>query len=111
MGISSFADEDITFTNISRLKIKESNRLEAIKNNLEKLGVNLEIIDEETCIVHPSKLKTPTTILSSYNDHRIFMTLAIISNNLDVTIDNELCINKSYPTFLEDFQSLEMEEN
>ena len=108
MGIACFASEDITFTNISRLRIKESNRIEAMKINLEKLGVNLEIIDEETCIVHPSKLKTPTSTLSSFNDHRIFITLSLITHLLDVTIDNETCINKSYPTFLEELKRMEV---
>lgn len=109
MGISAFASEDITFTNISRLKIKESDRLEAMRVNLEKLGCNLEIIDNETCIVHPSKLISPKSILSSYNDHRIFMTLAIITKELNVTIDNEECINKSFPTFIKELKKLETE--
>ena len=108
MGISCFASEDITFTNISRLRIKESDRIEAMRYNLEKLGVNLEIIDEETCIVHPSKLITPTTTLSSFNDHRIFITLCLITHLLDVSIDNETCINKSYPTFLEELKRMEV---
>ena len=108
MGIASFAEDDITFTNISRLRIKESDRIEAMQYNLEKLGVNLEIIDEETCIVHPSKLIQPTSILSSFNDHRIFITLSLITHALDVTIDNETCINKSYPTFLEELERMEV---
>ena len=108
MGISCFASEDITFTNISRLRIKESDRIEAMRYNLEKLGVNLEIIDEETCIVHPSKLIAPSTTLSSFNDHRIFITLCLITHLLDVNIDNETCINKSYPTFLEELKRMEV---
>ena len=76
--------------------------------NFKKLGVNLEIIDEETCIVHPSKLIQPTSILSSFNDHRIFITLSLITHALDVTIDNETCINKSYPTFLEELERMEV---
>ena len=110
MGISAFAEEDITFTNISRLRIKESDRVEAMRDNLEKLGVHLEIIDKDTCIVHPSKLKTPSKTLSSYNDHRIFMTLVLITHELkEVTIDDEKCVNKSYPTFLEDLKTIEKE--
>lgn len=107
IGLSCFSDEDITFTNTSRLQIKESNRLEAMKDNLNKLGIELEVINNDTFIVHHNKLKQPNEILSSYNDHRIFMTLAIITYNLDVYIDDELCVKKSYPTFLEDLKSLE----
>ena len=110
MGISAFAEEDITFTNISRLRIKESDRVEAMRDNLEKLGVTLELIDKDTCIVHPSKLKAPSKTLSSYNDHRIFMTLVLITHELkEVTIDDEKCVNKSYPTFLEDLKTIEKE--
>ena len=109
MGISAFAEDDITFTNIGRLKIKESDRLEAMRDNLKRLGCDLEVLDNDTCIVHPSKLSTPKSELSSYNDHRIFMTLAIITKELEVTIDNENCINKSYPTFIEELKKLELE--
>lgn len=106
IGLASFSTEPITFTNISRLKDKESNRLLAMKYNLEKLGAKLEIIDDNTCTIYPSKLKETNETLSSFNDHRIFMTLAIICHNIDITIDNYTCINKSYPTFLNDLNSL-----
>ena len=52
----------------------------------------------------------PTKTLSSFHDHRIFMTLCIITSHLDeVTIDDEECINKSYPDFLKDLASLRKE--
>ena len=72
------------------------------------LRSDLEVLDNETCIVHPSKLSTPKSELSSYNDHRIFMTLAIITKELEVSIDNENCINKSYPTFIEELKNLRL---
>lgn len=110
MALASFSNGDVVFTNISRLRLKESDRIEAMRINLEKLGVHLEIVDEDTCIVHPSKLIQPKEVLSSFNDHRIFMSLVIITKDLEVTLDDQDCINKSYPTFLEDLKKLEKEE-
>ena len=109
MGLATFADSDVKFVGIKRLRIKESDRVEAMRDNLNKLGINMEILDEDTCIVHPGPLKEPNEILNPYHDHRIFITLAIITYNLNVKIDDEECIKKSYPTFLEDLKSLELE--
>jgi len=106
-GIATYADSPTTFTNIKRLRIKESDRVEAMRYNLELLGIKCEEKDEDTFIVYPGKLQKPTRTLSSFHDHRIFMSLCVICSTLEeVTIDDEECINKSYPNFLLDLGSL-----
>lgn len=109
-GLASFSSNKITFTSIRRLRIKESDRVEAMRYNLELLGIKVELLDEDTLVVYGGKMHKPTKPLSSFHDHRIFMTLCIITSHLDeVTIDDEECINKSYPDFLKDLASLRKE--
>lgn len=109
-GLAAFSNSKVTFTSIKRLRIKESDRVEAMRYNLELLGIKVEIIDEDTLVIFGGKMHTPNKPLSSFHDHRIFMTLCIITSHLDeITIDDETCINKSYPNFLKDFESLRKE--
>jgi 3-phosphoshikimate 1-carboxyvinyltransferase len=106
-GLAPFASSPTTFTNIKRLRIKESNRVDAMVNNLHLLGIKTKLLDEDTLTIYPGVINKPNEVLSSYHDHRIFMSLCIITSLLDeVTIDDEKCINKSYPNFLLDLESL-----
>lgn len=89
--------------NCYRLKYKESDRLEAIKEELLKMNIDVKVIDDTLMVKNKGEIYN-TEIIDSHNDHRIFMALAIlgtISEN-GVRIDNEGCINKSYPNFLND---------
>lgn len=90
---------------VHRLINKESNRLQALLKEFGSLGANIEL-DNDTLIIKKSKLKG--SYVSSHNDHRIAMALAIAGLNSDnaVTIDNANCVNKSYPDFFKDLQSI-----
>ncbi|MCF7923932.1 MAG: 3-phosphoshikimate 1-carboxyvinyltransferase [Candidatus Izimaplasma sp.] len=92
--------------NAKRLKIKETNRLEASYDVLKKLGVNVKIGDDSLSIIGQNKFIGNE--FNSYNDHRMVMSIAIASlrNNQPITINNAEAINKSYPTFFEDLHSL-----
>lgn len=108
MGLACFATSDVTFTNIRRLAIKESNRILAMTTNLEELGISTTLIDENTLIIHPGTIKEPSEVLNPFHDHRIFMTLAIITSHITCKILDENCVNKSYPSFLEELKKLEL---
>lgn len=93
--------------NAERLKFKESDRLNAINTELKKMNVKCEVMDSTLFIEKCDDIKCLETI-DSHNDHRIFMALAVlgtISSN-GVRINDEKCINKSYPNFLNDLQNL-----
>jgi 3-phosphoshikimate 1-carboxyvinyltransferase len=112
MGLASFVSGQTTFTHIKRLRIKESDRLEAMRYNLDLLGIKM-IIDEanDCCIVDGGQIKAPNIPLKSFHDHRIFMALAIICHQQDIYIDEKECLNKSFPTFLEVLNTLKEKEN
>lgn len=92
--------------NAGRLRIKESDRLATVHDCLAKLGA--DITEEPNGLtIHGVPELTGGTI-SGYNDHRIVMAMTIASLTCKgpVIIDGAEAINKSYPTFFDDFKSL-----
>lgn len=93
------------FKGTKRLKIKESDRALAIKEELSKIGINI-IINEDDVIVEKTDIKYTSMSFNSHNDHRIAMALSLLSCKMDVTINDASCINKSYPNYFKDLISL-----
>ncbi len=85
-------------TGTNRLKIKESDRGEAMKQELLKFGVVAEIGDDFVKIPK-SELKTPIEPLCCHNDHRIAMSLAVLCSVTGGVLKDAKCVNKSYPDF------------
>ena len=94
----------------SRLKIKESDRGEVMKNELSKFSADITVLDDEI-IIKKADLKTPTENLCGNNDHRIAMSLTVISSVFGGVIENAECVNKSYPLFFEDCEKLGIKIN
>ncbi len=93
------------FTGTARLKIKESDRAAAMRDELAKLGARLEVLEDEV-VVHASALTPSPVPLFGHNDHRIVMSLAILLTTLGGEITDAEAISKSYPDFFEDLISL-----
>ena len=101
------AEGNNTIYNAERLKFKESDRLSAINSELKKMNVKSKV-DGDRLLIEKCDNITCLEEIDSHNDHRIFMALAVlgtISSN-GVRINDERCINKSYPNFLKDLQNL-----
>lgn len=94
----------------SRLKIKESDRGEVMKNELSKFSADITVLEDEI-IIKKADLKTPTETLCGNNDHRIAMSLTVISSVFSGVIENAECVNKSYPLFFEDCEKLNIKLN
>ena len=93
------------FTGTSRLKIKESNRDLAMKEELAKVGVEV-IVNDNDVIVNKSLLHKPLVPFDSHNDHRIVMALSLFLTQFDIQINNANAINKSYPYYFKDLEKL-----
>jgi 3-phosphoshikimate 1-carboxyvinyltransferase len=104
--LATFADGPSHIRGCERLRIKESDRLESISTVLNSLGANVKIVNNELEINGVKELSGG--ICSSYNDHRIAMSLAIVSQRCTspLIITEAECVAKSYPTFFEDFRSI-----
>ena len=104
---ASFAKGSTTFTNLSELKFKESNRLSSMAEALKKSGVNLEE-KKDSIKIYGSGSQKGGCKIKTYGDHRIAMSFSILSllygNKL--IIDDESCISISYPDFKSHLETL-----
>ena len=96
------------FINTARLKIKESNRIEAVKVELEKFGASI-IEGDDDVYVNKTILHEPTSQLYGQNDHRVGMTLSVISSLYGGIITGAEAVNKSFPSFFEEIKKLGIE--
>lgn len=98
------------FTGTARLKLKESDRAEAIALELSKFGADIKVLDDKI-IVTKTPLSKPNKNLSGHNDHRIVMSLAVLLTKFSGKIEQCEAVNKSFPDFFEKLKSLGIEVN
>lgn len=87
------------------LKIKETDRLVALKIELEKLGAEVEITDA-TLHLKPSSIINSDVSIATYKDHRMAMAFAPLGLRTSLTIKDADVVSKSYPDFWNDLKSL-----
>ena len=95
----------VTLTGTDRLKIKESDRGQAMADELAKFGVPVTVGDDFITVAAPKILKKPDVPINGHNDHRIVMANAVL---LTVTGGAD-AVNKSYPEFFDDLAALRAE--
>ena len=105
LSVVAAAKMGATFTDIQRLRIKESDRVAAIEEMLCALGIHTTST-ESSLTIYPGSFTGGT--VDAHNDHRIAMSAAIAATMADgpVTILGAQCVNKSYPSFWEVYSSL-----
>jgi len=87
------------------LKIKETDRLVALKNELEKFGATVEITDNSLTLARCPTIKENVEV-ETYNDHRMAMAFAPLALKVPLTIKDAGVVSKSYPEFWEDLESI-----
>lgn len=87
------------------LKIKETDRLVALKKELEKLGAEVTITNASLHIKSTSTIKSKVAI-ATYNDHRMAMAFAPLGLKTSIIIENADVVSKSYPQFWEDLKTI-----
>lgn len=105
--VASLAGGESTFINAGRLRIKECDRITCVKEELNKLGANVNESQEEMYFKGVTQLHGATN-LDTHNDHRIAMSLAVASTvcTSPLIISGAECVKKSYPHFWDDFKKL-----
>ena len=99
LGIECF------LTGLHTLKIKETDRLVALKTEIEKLGGNVTITNE-TLHLEASKKINKNISIATYDDHRMAMAFAPLALKVPIEIENSNVVSKSYPTFWKDFEKV-----
>jgi len=104
--LGCFGTETSRIYNAKRLKIKESDRLEAISVTLNKLGGKVSVTDDGLIIEPVNALHGG--IVESFGDHRIVMSAAIAAAKADsdIIIKGAEAVEKSYPSFFADYNKL-----
>jgi len=103
-ALLSVADGTSRLTNAGRLRMKESDRLEAVATELNAIGADIEV-DGDTLVIYGVSSLSGGTV-NSRGDHRIAMMAAVAAIRADapVTIVGAECVKKSYPDFWRDFE-------
>ena len=97
-------------TGLHTLKIKETDRLEALKMELTKLGAEISVTNDSLYLKSSSAIKEKISI-STYQDHRMAMAFAPLALKVPIIIENAEVVSKSYPSFWEDLKSVGFDVN
>ncbi|WP_289058672.1 3-phosphoshikimate 1-carboxyvinyltransferase [uncultured Flavobacterium sp.] len=92
-------------TGLHTLKIKETDRLEALKIELTKLGANISVTNDSLTLERSEKINHDVHI-ATYNDHRMAMAFAPLAIKVPIIIDDAEVVSKSYPDFWNDLKAL-----
>ena len=87
------------------LKIKETDRLEALKTELTKLGANISVTNESLHL-KPSTSISENVSIKTYQDHRMAMAFAPLALRVPIIIEEAEVVSKSYPDFWNDLKSV-----
>ena len=99
---------DCNLTGLHTLKIKETDRLEALKVELEKLGAIISITYDSLELRFSGVINQNISI-DTYNDHRMAMAFAPLGIKVPIVINNSEVVSKSYPGFWGDFKSIDFQ--
>ncbi|KIC02557.1 3-phosphoshikimate 1-carboxyvinyltransferase [Flavobacterium sp. JRM] len=95
-------------TGLHTLKIKETDRLEALRIELTKLGANISVTNDSLTLVATNEINSNAKI-ATYNDHRMAMAFAPLALKVPIIIEDAGVVSKSYPDFWKDLTNLGFE--
>ncbi len=107
--VALFAEGPTVIRNIGNLRVKETDRMAALRNELTKLGAQVDIAGDDMTITPPvgGQLQVqPGTVIATYDDHRMAMSFAVaglaapeLTDGL--TLADPACVNKTFPDYFE----------
>ncbi|RLD58967.1 MAG: 3-phosphoshikimate 1-carboxyvinyltransferase [Bacteroidetes bacterium] len=104
--LALLANSPTKIKNISHLKFKESNRIDALIKEIRRIGGKISY-EDNSLIINPLNFEPPKIKLNTYNDHRLVMSFYILKALFpQIEIENKECVKKSYPNFLKDFKKV-----
>lgn len=104
--LATFAEGETNIQHVSRLRLKESDRLESTAQLIKSLGGEIELQEDQIRIAGAKQLHGGR--VQSYKDHRIAMTAAIAASHCtgEILLENSEAVEKSYPHFWQDYIAL-----
>jgi 3-phosphoshikimate 1-carboxyvinyltransferase len=116
--VALFAEGETVIRDVGNLRVKETDRMAAIKNECEKLGATVVLDGDDIHITPPAGnvLRHPDGVvidddhpvfIDTYDDHRMAMSFAVAGlRQAGVRINDPACVNKTYPRFFDDMEKL-----
>jgi 3-phosphoshikimate 1-carboxyvinyltransferase len=103
LALCGFLGVDAIFTGLDNLANKESDRLHAMNENMQQVGITIasDAGVYKLLFNHHSDTRSNLLNIQSHNDHRIVMAMAVFGLKYSLRIDNATCVNKSFPGFWE----------
>ncbi len=104
-AIAPFADSPTTIRNVAHIRHKETDRMFAVRTELERLGVRVEE-REDGLTVHPAERLQPAEV-ETYDDHRMAMAFSIAGLRAPgIAMRNPGCVSKTFPDFFDRLERL-----
>jgi len=104
--LALFAKGTTTLKSIASWRVKETNRILAIKTELKKLGAFVTT-SKSSITIKPPKVINNNITIDTYDDHRMAMCFSLVClANKNIIINDPKCTNKTYPNFFSDFESI-----
>jgi 3-phosphoshikimate 1-carboxyvinyltransferase len=102
-----FATGPSTIRGLHTLRVKETDRIAALSNELKKLGAAIDVDGDTVTITPPASGRLRPAAIDTYDDHRMAMSFAIAGTRArGVTIRNVECVSKTYPRFFQDLKTI-----
>ena len=107
-ALAAFIPGTSKLTDIQRLRLKESDRVQSICDTLKAFGVTVQLSEDQAALIITGGKQPISCVIDSCNDHRIVMMASILASYATgpVIITHAEAINKSYPLFFEHFKQL-----
>ena len=103
---------EFEISGVDTLRVKESDRIEALMNEMRKCGYTIQCtMRNAQCIIYSLQkiqcdLNGQVPRIETYNDHRVAMAMAVVGLVMDIEIENPEVVNKSYPGFWKEFDRI-----
>jgi len=103
--VALFGRGETVIRGLHTLRVKETDRLAALSNELKKFGADVEIEDDVLVINPPEAGEAKRAEVDTYDDHRMAMSFALAATKVHgVVIKDAQCVNKTYPQFFDDLK-------
>ena len=103
-AVALFAEGPTRIRNVEHMRHKETDRVEAVANELQRMGIQVEVY-QDGLTIYPGKVNP--AVIETYDDHRMAMSFALVGlRHPGIQIADPGCTSKTYPHFFEDLQSL-----
>ncbi len=111
--LAAFNETPVRFTGISNLRVKECDRIEALRDGLTRIRPNLATVEGDDLLVNGDPKLSGQTIpasINSYADHRIAMCFALMGLKLHgIEIEDPMCVSKTFPNYWDVLRELGVE--